>query len=112
MTATTRWHPTVPATTVAPDAPVRAQVGNHRLVLYQAEGGYYATAEFCTHARASLADGYQEGFRIECPLHQGVFDVRTGAAIGPPCTIAIRSYPVRVSDGILMIGLPSDELDP
>ncbi len=36
-----------------------------------------------------------------CPLHDRVFDLRTGA--GPDCSIAV--VPVRVQDGIMLVEL-------
>jgi naphthalene 1,2-dioxygenase ferredoxin component len=109
MSEAADWHATVPAAAVEPGMPVRARAGGHRIVLYAVEHSYFATAELCTHGQASLADGYQDGYRIECPLHQGLFDVRTGEAVGAPCTVPVRSYPVRVSEGILMVAVPTDK---
>jgi len=59
-------------------------VGGVAVALYRVEGTYYATLDQCTHGQAQLSDGYLEGFLIECPLHQGLFDVRTGEPKGPP----------------------------
>ena len=51
------------------------------------------------HADARLCDGFLEGHEIECPYHQGRFDIRNGAATLEPCVEAIRSYPVKVDGG-------------
>ena len=59
----------------------------------------YATDNLCTHGQARLCDGFVEGFEIECPLHQGRFDLRSGAATCEPATEAVRSYGVRLSEG-------------
>ena len=47
------------------------------------------------HGDARLCDGFLEGHEIECPHHQGRFDVRTGAATGAPADVALASYPPR-----------------
>ena len=38
----------------------------------------------CTHGNARLCDGFLMGHEIECPLHQGRFDVRDGRALCSP----------------------------
>ena len=68
-----------------------------------------------SHARSSMADDlahgrkteidYLNGELIECPLHQGTFNVKTGAAVGAPCTVAVRTYPVKLQDGVLHVGM-------
>ena len=70
------------------------------MVLHDAEGEYYATSIMCTHGQASLAEGYLDGYEIERPLHQGLFDIRTGEAVGAPCTEAIRTYPVKLNGAV------------
>ena len=50
-------------------------------------------------------EGFLEGHEIECPFHQGRFDVRTGEATLAPCAEPIRSYPVKVEAGRVWIRL-------
>jgi naphthalene 1,2-dioxygenase system ferredoxin subunit len=45
-----------------------------------------------------MSDGFLEGKEIECPLHQGKFDVCTGKALCAPLTEDIRVYPVRIEN--------------
>jgi naphthalene 1,2-dioxygenase system ferredoxin subunit len=81
--------------------------GGVRVALYGVDGAYYATADICTHGQALLSEGYLEDHLIECPLHQGLFDIRTGEVKGPPCTQAIASFPVRREGGDLLVDLGS-----
>ena len=67
---------------------------------------YHATDGLCTHGRTCLADGLVLGHLIECPKHNGRFDYRTGEPVRIPATVALRTYPVRIADGIVEIGLP------
>ena len=39
------------------------------------------------------------GHEIECPLHQGRFDVRDGRALCSPLRENLATYPVRIEDG-------------
>ncbi len=65
----------------------------------------YATDNLCTHGAGRLCEGFLEGHEIECPLHQGRFDVRTGRAMCEPASEDIRAYPTRVDAGRVWIAL-------
>ena len=67
------------------------------IAIYLVGGGVFATANRCTHGDASLCDGFLEGHEIECPHHQGRFDVRTGAATCAPAEVALATYPARLA---------------
>jgi naphthalene 1,2-dioxygenase ferredoxin component len=76
-------------------------VGGHDIAIYDLDGDLFATDNVCTHAYARLSDGWLDRGEIECPLHAGRFDVKTGKAAAPPCTDDLKTYPVRlVSDEI------------
>jgi naphthalene 1,2-dioxygenase system ferredoxin subunit len=66
------------------------------IALYQVGGEIFATDNICTHGNARLCDGFLEGHEIECPLHQGKFDIRNGKAMCAPLTEDIRTYPVKI----------------
>lgn len=75
------------------------------IALYQVEGEVFATDNICTHGHARLCDGFLEGFEIECPLHQGKFDIRNGQPLCEPVTEPIRTYPVRIEGGRVFVAL-------
>jgi len=66
---------------------------------------YYATDGLCTHEKIHLADGLVMDSTIECPKHNGRFDYRTGAAKGAPVCIDLKTYPVKVESGKVLIDL-------
>lgn len=72
------------------------EVNGNDVCLYNLGGTICATQDMCTHAEASLADGFIDGDAIECPLHQALFDIRTGKVLNPPAMEDLRVYPVRV----------------
>lgn len=75
-----------------------------RVAIFLVEGKAYATDDRCTHGNSSLADeGSLEGHIVECGMHLGTFDVRSGEAVGPPCTKALRTYPVEIRDGQVVL---------
>jgi naphthalene 1,2-dioxygenase system ferredoxin subunit len=66
------------------------------LALYNIDGEIFATDGLCTHAFAFLSEGWLDGDVIECPLHAGRFEVKTGKGLGPPIPCDIQTHPVRV----------------
>jgi len=75
-----------------------------RVAVYLVQGEVYATDDRCTHGNSSLTeDGCLDGHIVECAMHLGTFDVRTGADVGPPCTKALRTYPVEIRDGRVVL---------
>jgi naphthalene 1,2-dioxygenase system ferredoxin subunit len=73
--------------------------------LYEVDGEVFATDNRCTHGDALLSDGFLEGTVIECPFHQGRFDVCTGKALCAPLTEDIRVYPVRIENKRIWVKL-------
>lgn len=78
------------------------------IAVYNVSGRFHATSNICTHQRAFLSEGYLEDEYIECPLHQGRFNVITGDPEGPPVTAPLRVYPVRVEGGELFVNIASE----
>ncbi len=61
----------------------------------------FATDGLCTHGRVHLADGFVDGTTIECPKHNGRFDLTTGKAKGAPALVDLGCHAVRVVDGTI-----------
>jgi ethylbenzene dioxygenase ferredoxin subunit len=89
-------------TAVLEGIPLRvAGPGARQLAVFRVGEEVHVTDAACTHGLAWLTEGGQQGHRVQCPLHGGVFDVRTGVAMSPPCTVALRTYPARVDAGFV-----------
>ena len=73
--------------------------------VFNSEGEFYAVADTCTHADASLADGELFGEEIECPLHFARFNLKTGAATAPPAHEDLKTYLVRVRNGEVEVAI-------
>ena len=73
------------------------------LALFRVGDQFYATDDTCTHAAASLSDGYIEGDVVECPFHSATFCVRTGEALSLPASEPLKTYPVKVEDGSVFV---------
>jgi 3-phenylpropionate/trans-cinnamate dioxygenase ferredoxin subunit/naphthalene 1,2-dioxygenase system ferredoxin subunit len=76
-----------------------------RLAVYDAPDGIYVTLALCTHGGADLCDGYFDGHMIECPLHQGLFDIRDGRPVGAPVTRPLKTFPAREVGGRVQVKL-------
>jgi len=62
----------------------------------------FATQAECPHLGGPLADGMMGGTTIMCPLHDRMYDMRTGAVLMGECPI--RTYPIRqATDGTLLL---------
>lgn len=73
--------------------------GRPPLAVYRFEGAFYVTDDTCSHGQGSLSDGeVSANGEIECPLHGGTFDIRTGEARKYPCSVNITAYPVFIID--------------
>jgi naphthalene 1,2-dioxygenase ferredoxin component len=85
------------------DAGQAVTVGDRELALFRVGDEAFATDAMCTHGLARLCEGYVEGHEVECPLHQGRFDLRTGAATCEPAVRPVAVHPVRVVGGRVQI---------
>ena len=88
---------------VPADSTFPVMAGGEPVCLYHLDGEVFATHDTCTHGNASLADGFIVEGQIECPFHQGMFDIRTGKATAAPCTVEIKTYPVKVEAGLIWL---------
>jgi len=99
------WTDASAADDVPVDDVIGIVVAGKDIALYSASGAIYATDNTCTHGQARLCDGFLDGHEIECPLHQGKFDIRSGTPTCEPVTQAIRSYPVKIEAGRVFVCL-------
>ena len=80
-------------------------IAGREIALYDLDGELYATDDVCTHAYARLSDGWLDKAEIECPLHAGRFDVKTGKALCPPVPDPVKTYKVRLVGDEIQIKL-------
>lgn len=63
----------------------------------------FAVEDTCTHSEASLSEGEITGTKIECWLHGAEFDLRTGQALTPPATAALKTFKVEVNGNQVVV---------
>lgn len=88
---------------VRPEQPFKTEMNGEELAVFEVDGQYWVTQDMCTHGPGNLSDGYMEGEEIECPFHQGRFNVKTGEPTSPPCTHALRTWTAVVRDGKIFV---------
>jgi len=83
--------------------PVAIDVNGTPVCVVRVADEVFAVADTCTHSEASLAEGQVTGSKIECWLHGAEFDLKTGKALTPPATEALKTFNVKRNGNQLTI---------
>lgn len=85
---------------------LRFDHGRKTYALYRdANGSLFATDGICTHGNNRLADGLVIGGAIECPKHNGRFNLADGSPARAPICRGLRTYPLEARNGRLFLNL-------
>ena len=87
------------------EEPLLAEVNGVGYAVFKLGELVFVTADLCTHGPGNLSEGYVEGFEVECPFHQGRFDLRTGQPTAAPCEIPIATWSPVLEDGGVWIDI-------
>jgi len=104
--AGTPWLDVCAASDVPEGGVLSLQAGGRSLIVCRAGGELFAVSDRCTHAAWRLADAAIHGGEIECSLHGGRFDLRTGAATARPATRPLRTFPLRTAGERVEVQVP------
>lgn len=88
---------------VEPGQAIKIEKAGVCLAVFNLEGSFFVTDDLCTHGPGSLSEGCIIGDAVECNFHNGVFDIRTGEVLAPPCVTPLKTYPVQVFLGRVLI---------
>ncbi len=98
------WVPVCPLDDIDPEDVIRFDHGGRTFAVYRLpDGTPAATDGLCTHERVHLSDGLVMGGQIECPKHNGRYDIRTGAALRAPVCVDLATYPARITGAMIEI---------
>lgn len=75
------------------------------IAIYRLPDGIFATDNICTHQHAYMSDGYIDGDCVECPLHQALFNIRTGIVVAGPAKKPLPVYHVKLEGDSIYIDL-------
>ena len=85
---------------------IRFDHENSTFAIYRLKNGtFHATDGICTHGNTHLADGFVRGEQIECPKHNGRFNIIDGSPKRKPVCVSLRTYPVRESNGKVLLNI-------
>ena len=91
------------AAEVAPGTALKVETGELALAVFNVGGEFFVTDDMCTHGPGSLSEGYIEDDVVECNFHNGQFNIKTGAVVGPPCMVPVKTYKTTVENGRVLI---------
>ena len=83
---------------------IRFDHGARTFAIYRSpDDNYFATDGLCTHEQVHLEDGLVMDDVVECPMHNGRFNYRTGEAKSAPACVNLKTYPVKIEGGKVRI---------
>jgi len=100
------WRRVGPAEELDAEDVMPFDFNGHEYAIYHTRDGFFASDGMCTHEQEALADGIVIGNVIECPLHQGRFDLRSGKALSAPVCVDLQIFPVQIHDGDIYVQIP------
>ncbi|MEY8877359.1 MAG: MocE family 2Fe-2S type ferredoxin [Leptothrix sp. (in: b-proteobacteria)] len=98
-----QWIPTVAFDAIDDEDVVRFDHAGKTFAIYRVEDTAYASDGLCTHEQVHLCDGLVMDHVIECPKHNGRFDIRSGKPLGAPVCVALQTYRAKVEGGQVLI---------
>lgn len=97
------WLKACDTSTVGDQEAHCVRIGEKEIAVFNLDGRFYAISDRCPHGDASLAEGWIENGEVECPLHQARFDIASGKVLCAPARDDVRTFPVKVEDGAVMV---------
>ena len=105
---TIHWIRVTPIETVPLREGRTVLIGDREIALFNLGDRFLATDNRCPHKGGPLCDGIVTGSSVVCPLHAWKVNLETGQVERPAhgTDRCVTTYPTRVEDGIVSIGLP------
>ena len=95
------------AAELPPNSVKIVNAGSVAVGVYNLNGEFFALEDRCSHDDGPLCEGDFDpdtGVAI-CPRHGANIDIRTGRALTLPAVESVRTFPVRVDDGMIKVRL-------
>lgn len=81
------------------------EAGAKRIALFRADNDeVFALEDKCPHKGGHLSQGMVCGKHVTCPLHGWNIALHEGKAL-PPDEGGVDTYPVKVEDGLVFLGM-------
>ena len=101
------WNDVAEAAAVLRGGMLEVEASGRALLLLAVAGDIHAVDAVCPHHQAWLSMGRLDGDCIDCPRHQGRFEIATGRQVRGPACPPLGVYPVRMERGRVLVALPS-----
>lgn len=99
----TQWIDAAALDEIEDEDVMRFDHAGQTYAIYRVDGEVYASDGLCTHEHVHLCDGLVMGHTIECPKHNGRFDIRDGRPLCAPVCEQLKTWPARVEAGRILI---------
>lgn len=99
------WITVCDVSQVQEEFPYSARVNDTEIGIFLVDNQYYAMEDVYPHAYALLSQGFVEDGKVECPLHEAVFDIKTGKCLREPGGRDLKTYQARVNENKIEISL-------
>jgi 3-phenylpropionate/trans-cinnamate dioxygenase ferredoxin component len=99
------YHSVAAVQAIPPGTQREITVADQRILICHTAAGLFAVQALCNHARQPLFGGKIMQTTLTCPHHAAKFDLRDGRALEAPAFRPLRTYPVRIVDGRIEVGL-------
>ena len=105
-----RWIRVAMTDTVPPREGRAVRLPDREIALFNLGDRFLATDNRCPHQGGPLCDGIVTGVSVVCPLHAWKVRLEDGSVERPAAMKdhCVRTYPTRVDDGVVSIGVPVD----
>jgi len=81
------------------------ETDQYDIIIIYKNGDFFAIEDRCSHDGGSLSDGDLINCQMRCPRHGAKFDIKTGKVTAPPAYEDITTFPVRLHDGRVQVGI-------
>ena len=81
------------------------ELSGEEILLCREGEDYFAVSYYCSHERFTLEGGTIAAGCITCPYHGAEFRLSDGEVIAPPAFEPIKTYPIRVEDDTIAVGI-------
>lgn len=88
---------------------LRVAIGGYVAMIAKLGEEIYAVQDFCTHRSGPLSEGQVCEGQVQCPWHNSRFDLKTGKVTQGPAKVELKTFPVRVKENEIQLGIEADE---
>lgn len=115
ITESHTWFAACTTADVPENGGVCVKYGNDQIALFNftRRGEWYASQNLCPHRMQMALSrgmiGTAEGEpKVACPFHKKTFSLIDGRCMNSDDCGDIKTYPVKIKDGVVFIGIPGD----